>query len=244
MATIPVVNTFDKRTGIAASIIVMVGIVLYLFLTYFEFADPPPKDIPLKAQTVIEEITLEKLRIESGGSGGGEPSDAPIDEPKPQVQQVITKPKSNTSTTSGQANQTNTNQNSNNSSSTTQQSSNPFGGGGGTGTGGGSGGKFGQDSGSGSGTSSGSGNGEGRIRLNNISVDNIQSNMDHTIYLILTINAEGYVIDAKNNAAKTTTTDQRLINQVVAEVIKSLRYNKDPGAGLQKVYYTVGIKAS
>ncbi len=51
------------------------------------------------------------------------------------------------------------------------------------------------------------------------------------------------VIAAYNIKAKTTTTNQILINKVINEVKKQVKYNKEPGAPLAKVFMPVYIKA-
>lgn len=168
-----------------------------------------------------------------------------VKEPQPQTQQVLTKPKNpKTQTNTGQSTN-NTAPNSNNTSSTTQASNNPFGdGGSGGGKGGGKGGKFGNDAGTGGEGPGGGGNGDGRIRLNDPQVDHIETNVNVTIYLKLTVNENGDVVSASNITSKTTTTDQRIINQVIAAVKSQVKYNKDSGAGLVSVYLTVRINAT
>lgn len=245
MATLPVVNELDKRKGIIAAFVVMTLLFLYLYFTEILMADPPPRDIPVKTETTIDEIELKNLVVETGGQGGGEPSNDPVvKEPQPQTQQVLTKPKNpKTQTNTGQSTN-NTAPNSSNTSSTTQASNNPFSdGGSGGGKGGGTGGKFGDDAGTGGEGPGGNGNGNGRVRQNNVSLDHIETNVDVTIYLKLTINENGDVVSAKSITSKTTTTDQRIINQVIAAVKSQVKYNKDPGSGLVSVYYTALINA-
>jgi uncharacterized protein (TIGR02145 family) len=104
---------------------------------------------------------------------------------------------------------------------TGETASNPFGtGGDGGGKGSGSGTGFGNGGGSSIGPGSGgNGSSEGRRRLNNPSVDHIKTAVNVTIYLKMTINEAGEVVKATNLASKTTTTDQRIINQVISAVI-------------------------
>lgn len=244
MATIPIVNTIDKRKGAIASGIVMMLLFIYLLLTTFEMADPPPKDPVLKTETVIpEELVLKNLKVE-GGAGAGSPSDDPIDDPKPVTQEVITgKNNPDTKVNTGKGKNT-TKPNSQESNTTSQQSNDPFSNGGsGDGDDNGKGKTFGSDNGSGTKGNGGNGNGDGRIRLNDPNVNDLKSNIDATIHLKLTIDAEGNVIAAVNIAAKTTTTNQILINRVIAEVKKQVKYNKEPGAALANVYMPIHIKA-
>jgi hypothetical protein len=57
----------------------------------------------------------------------------------------------------------------------------------------------------------------------------------------MTINEAGEVVSANNLASKTTTTDQRIINQVISAVKNQVKYSKDPGAGLVSVFLTVKV---
>lgn len=244
MAALPIVDSKDRNYGIISAIILLLLIFLYLFLKTFEMADPPPRDFVMKMETVIDELELKNLKVETGGSGGGTPSDAPVTDPTPVTQQVLTKPKNpKTQTTTGKANNTTT-ENSQNPSTSTQQSTNPFGSGGSDGKdGAGSGGPFGDDKGTGGSGPGGPGSGEGRIRLNDPHVEHISTNVNVTIYLKVTINAEGNVVSAISTS-KTTTTDQRIINQVIAAVKSQVKYNKDPGAGLATTFLTVKVNAT
>ena len=195
----------DKRKGIIAAVIVMLCLFLYLILTSFEMADPPPKDIPLEVAEPLDMTEIEEFTI-AGGAGGGDPSTAPVDQPQPQTENVLTQTNSNTQTNSGNANNTNS-PNSDNEASTTQQSNNPFAqGGSGGGDGGGDGTGFGNDSGTGTdGSGAGPGSGAGRKRLNNVNIADLQYNSDETIYLKLVIDAQGNVVQVYNIKGQTTT---------------------------------------
>jgi hypothetical protein len=218
-------------------------IIIYLFLKTFEMADPPPVAFVMKTETVIDQLVLENLRVESGGMGGGTPSDDPVADPTPQTQQVITKAKNpKTKTNTGKSSHTTT-PNSQNSASTPQQSNNPFGGGNDGKEGGGSGGPFGADKGNTGPGPGGQGSGANRSRLNDPSVDHISTDVTVTIYLKLTINEDGNVVSAVNTS-KTTTTDQRIINQVITAVKSQVKYNKDAGAGLATTYWTINVSAT
>ncbi|MCE2711010.1 MAG: hypothetical protein LW688_00535 [Cryomorphaceae bacterium] len=245
MGAYPIVRESDRNAGIIASAVTMLILFLYLYFTTIFMADPPPRDIPVKTETTIDQLELKDLIVENpGGQGGGTPSNDPLDEPKPQTQQVLTKPKNpRTQTTTGQSTNDN-NPFSNNPSSSIQQSNNPFGdGGSGGGRGGGRGGGFGSDEGNHGTGRGGTGDGSGRVRLNDPKVDHIQTDVDVTINLKLTINATGEVISAANIASKTTTTDQRIINQVIAAVKSQVKYSKDLDAGLVLAYLTVKVNA-
>lgn len=241
----------DKRNGAITSAVIVIGVILLLKLIHYTIADPPAKDIPLVATTEITEIELEKLVVESGGSKGSEgtPSDDPVDpKPKPQTERVITKTESKTEVKTGKSTKTNAT-NSDNTPTTIQAAPNPFGTGGGSTQGQGSG-VFGKDEGAYRGGGAGTGGGgEGdssgeRIRLNNINTEGLEFNQTCTIVLKLTINAEGKVIRTEVISGRTTTTDQRIINQI-AELVKSqIRYNKKPGAAIEKIALTLNIKAT
>jgi hypothetical protein len=246
MVGTPVVNEKDKRIGIVSSLLVLFVIFLFLMLKTFQMADPPPRDPIVKVETSIEEIILKNLRMEPGGSGSGTPSDDPVvKQPKPQTEKIITKTKNpETKVNTGESNKQ-TAPKSDNAPTTTQEAPNPFGdGGSGGGTGGGKGKTFGQDAGTGQASGKASSEGEGRIRLNDPSVDNIISDENHVINLKLTINSDGSVIDVRNIASKTTTTDLRIINQVIIAVKNQVKYSKKTGSASEIVYLTVRINAT
>lgn len=240
----------DRRIGIISSAASILGLCLILIFSQFAINPPLPIDTPpLNSDEVIEVFEIDNLEVveeEAGGSGGGTPTNDRVDVPKPQSEKIVTqKTNTNNKVFSGNSNNQNSQNNSTNSSSTTQKAKNPFGDGGdGGGSGGGSGGRFGNDQGTGNGPGgNGSGSGSGRTRLNDPSVDHIQTNVNVTVYLKLTINENGEVVSA-SSTSKTTTTDQRIINQVKSAVINQVKYNKDPGAGLVTVYLTVRVNAT
>jgi hypothetical protein len=234
----------DEQIGWLVSAIALTLLIIFLILKTFEMADPPPVDFVMEAQTEIPiEIDLKNLKVETGNAGSGSPTDDPIDQPKPQQQEVLssTKP-SSTKTESGKSNKTNSTTQSNNTATTTTQSTNPFGTGGNNGNTGSGTSPFGSDTGSGGTGPGGSGGGEGRVRLNDPTFDHITTDVDVTIYLKLTVNEDGIVV-AATSTAKTTTTDQRIINQVIAAVKNQVKYSKYPGAGLVTQYLTVKLNA-
>lgn len=243
MATIPIVNTVDKRKGIITSIVVMTLLILYLLWYKFEKADPPPKDIPVQLAEPLDITEIKNVTI-AGGSGGGNPSDDPVTDPKPQTENILTSPNpQNTQENSGQANTTNS-PNSQEDPANSQQSDNPFADGGqGGGDGGGTGDTFGGDSGTGTGGNGGTGTGKGRVRLTHVSIDNLQYNSDEHIHFKLVIDAQGNVVQVYNIKGKTTTTDQILINKLKIAVKKQVKYNKQPGAPLATVFYSFKIDA-
>ena len=244
MPTLPIVNNLDKRKGIITAFLTMLLLFLYLKFATFKIADPPPQDVLVEATTEFpKEIVLKDLKIE-GGSGSGKSSNNPIEKFDEQTEQIITKKKNkNTKVNTGKANKTNTTK-SKNSSTTTNQSTDPFASGGNSnGNNGGSSNTFGSDSGTGTSTNKGIGSGDGRVRINDPIMEDLRSNVNATIHLILTIDSEGNIISGSSIKGKTSTTNQILINKVINEVKKQVKYNKQPGAPLAKVYMSVKIKA-
>lgn len=82
-----------------------------------------------------------------------------------------------------------------------------------------------------------------RQQLNAPAFNHFEVKENCTIGLLLTIDADGKVVSAQNNKEKTTTTDQVLINKVITEVKRQVRYNKAPGATLAKVLLTIHLEA-
>lgn len=234
----------DIQIGWVATVIITILLFMTLFMITFQIADPPPVDFVMKTETIFpEELDLKNLKVDMGNAGSGSPTDDPIAKPTPQQQEVLTTTKESSSkTNSGKSNKTNSKTNTNNTASTTTQSNNPFGTGGNNGTNGSGTSPFGNDTGTGGDGPGGGGGGEGRTRLNDPSIDHIATDVDITINLKVTVNAEGIVVSALSTS-KTTTTDQRIINQVIAAVKNQVKYSKSPGAGLVTQYITVKINA-
>jgi hypothetical protein len=246
MTSLTLENPKDRQFSVIVSTVILV-VFLFLLSVITFFVNPPlPIDTPpLNSDEVIEEFMIDNVEVQqnAGGSGGGTPTPDRIDSPKPQSEKFATQTTSDTKVFSGQSNNQNAN-NSHNTSSSTQHSTNPFGdGGNGGGKGGGSGTGFGNDSGNGTGTGTGDGSGAGRTRLNNPSVDHIATDVNVTINLKLTVNGNGEIVAASNIASKTTTTDQRIINQVISAVKSQVKYSKDSSAGLVTMYLTVKVNA-
>lgn len=245
MATIPIVDTADKRIGIISAVALMFLTFILLYLLTYEIPNPLPEFRKVPTQTEISEIALKDLVVEGGG-GGGTPTDAPQGPDVPQTQQTLTsnnKPRP-TKVPNGQSNHTNANNNTNN-ASTNNPSDNPFGSGGsGGGNGGGSGGGFGQDNGHGTGSGDpGIGIGT-RKRLGNVDVQNITIETDAKIFYKLTVDSDGNVVAFTYYASKTTTTDLTLINKIGYEIKKQVKYSKSPNSPLVYQDYTINVKAT
>lgn len=237
MATLPIVFPKDRKFGIVATGVTLLVLFIYLYFTTILMADPAPADIPpVVTETTIEQIELKNLVVETGGGGSaGSPSDDPFDKPKPQTEKILVRNKpSNTHHTSGQSTN-NTSPNSNNPSSSVKPSIDPFGSGGINGK---------------KGPSAFNNPNELPVntppapepphRLNNVSIDHIESDRDETIYLKLTVDANGNVVSAISTS-KTTTTDARIINQVKAAVINQVKFSKSPGSAPVQMFYTVKL---
>lgn len=237
----------DTKVAILVTGISLSMLILIAYFIKFLVLPTVPEDIPpLNSDEVIEEFMIDnvELQSEAGGSGGGTPTNDRIDKPTPQSEKFVTSAKSDIKVNQGNSNNHNTN-NSNNTSSSTSRSDNPFGDGGtGGGAGGGTGGRFGNDSGTGANGPGGSGSGSARTRLNDPNVDHIETNVNVTVYLKLTVNEDGNVVGVSNIANKTTTTDQRIIDQVKSAVKSQVKYNRNEGAALKEVYLTVKLNAT
>lgn len=243
MATIPVFDKRDQQIGWIAAVLFVGSIIALLMLMSYQIADPPPVPFVQAATTELQEIDLENLEVEVGGGSQGAPSDDPVSDPKPQTEKIITKKENpDTEVKTGEGSTTNTPK-SNNEASNTQQSTNPFGSGGSSTEGSGTS-VFGQDNGTSGSGPGGVGDGSGRKRLTEPKTDDIVSDANHSIVLRLKINSEGRVVSAKNIASKTTTTDQRIINQVIALVKAQVYYSKKPGASIEIKEEIINLNAS
>ena len=233
----------DVKAGLVSAVASIILLMILLFLITYQIADPPAQDVVVRAEAVIDEILLKDLKLESGSIGGGSPSNDRVDKPKEQIQEIITGKSKRSSDKSGKSNKTNGND-ANNEASTTVQSQDPFGSGGSGGKNGAGNGPF-----SGPGNSDdgdgglGKGNGESRLRISNANLPQYDIDYESNIHLQLTVNANGEVVAAKCIKSKTTCSDQRIINQVINEVISQVKYKKESGAGLVYTFYTVKILA-
>jgi len=242
ISTPQVADPRDVKVGLISALFSILVLMILLFFITYEIANPLPKDEVVNAETTVGEILLEDLKIESGSIGGGSASNDPVDEPKEQIEEVITGKSKRSYTKTGKSNKTNGND-ANNEASTTVQSQDPFGSGGSGGKNGAGNGPF-----SGPGNSDDGDDGPGkayvlRLRINNVILPHYDTDFDVSIHLQLTVNENGEVVAAKSIKSKTTCSDQRIINQVVNEVIRQVKYKKENGAGLIYTFYTVKILA-
>ncbi|MFN5415619.1 MAG: hypothetical protein ACK5B9_01080 [Flavobacteriia bacterium] len=250
MATIEVegMNKKDSFFGVFFSLAFFGLLMLWLtFITISQINEEPLEDI-IEIEKTPDQITMHEFETsEKQGGGSGTPTDAPYQkEYTPQAEQTIRDPNSTSTNTAiqGQSNHTNTNKSTDNQASTNNPDTDLKFNSGGTGGGnnGGKGKGFGNDEGNGSGPGKGEGKAP-RIRLNDPNNANISSNISCKVSLKLTVNAEGDVIRAENIVAKTTTTNQSVISQLIANVKDQVKYNKVSGSSTEVVYLTVSISA-
>jgi hypothetical protein len=225
-------NKERKIAIAAASLSISFLLIAACFIRLFIQA-PLPKDLPpLRSDEVIDEFVINNVEIaQTGGrSGGGTENNSPLNPVKT----------TNPNTVQGNdfkgppVNGNNT-------------GTNPFGTsgtGGGNGTGNGSLNGPGSGNGDGGeGIGNGPGNGIHRVRLNDPILPKYKTDVDIKVHLKLIINSEGKVLSGNNIASKTTTTDQRIINGVISEVIRQVRYKQDKNAGTQYTYVTCIVRA-
>lgn len=261
MITLEIQNDESKKDRKVALLSSIGSIVLFIVITIlikFTISPPLPVDLPpLKSDEVIEEFIVERTNVEvtdnggSAGMEGGTASNHKLDDPQEQTEEIITQTSNpDNQVFSGKSENNNTDNNNTNTSSSTAKSPNPFGSGGSggeKGAGRGGDGPFGKDNGDGDGTG-GKGNGSGqtrrepRQRLSDPAP--VESNYSGIVVLMVTINAEGTVVKASNINGESTITDARIINQYIANVKSSVRFNKMPGTKPQTQKITISVKAS
>jgi hypothetical protein len=236
----PVVLPKHRNTGIAVAVGCVLLALLILFIFTFEMADPPPREIPMNTTTSLTDLEIKDLKVETGGAGGGTPSNDPIHEPTPQTEKILTKKKNDkSSSNTGESNKTNAN-NHTNTATTTTQSDDPFATGGeGGGYGGGRGGKFGKDD----------GNNEGKgksVGIRILDVPPIAPGIDvegiKWVRLKLLIDENGIVLNAINYGKSDA--NQLIINRIIRDVYKNVRYTKDPNTNPRFQWLTVKVTPS
>lgn len=239
-----------KTKDLKKSIYISSGIFLTLLFSFFIIKYQLPKAVAtaIKEKEVEAQfIDLQQLLVSDGGAekGGGTPSNDERSEKMDQSEQMITY-KGHEPLTSGKSTHA-TGENPNNPASSPHKSSNPFGDGGiGGGKGGGEGAFEGSKNGKGGegdGEGEGYGDGKDRIRLNDPILPKYNTDIDLKIHLKLTINGNGDVTNAVCIKSKTTTSDQTIINDVVREAIKQIRYKKDSEGRSAFCYVTVKVNA-
>lgn len=225
---------------------------LFLLAVLIKFDARPDQLVdtpPLRSDEVIEEFQIDNVELEdaAGGSrGGGTPGSGQIAPPADQSESVATSNQSDFSHNSGNSANHNS-ANGTNRTSTTTQSTNFFGSGGngnGNGSGNGPFGGPGNGNGDGDGTGNGSGSGKGRIRQNNVNLPSYENDFDCRIGFKVQVNAEGQVIGVRTIKSVTTCIDDRTINDIKERIKREVKYNKEPGARVVEMDYTINLKAS
>jgi len=240
----------EKRLSAVLSSGSILALCLFslLFLSKLKPSDPPLVNHLVVQDEVLDEIPLEELFIADGGSakGGGTPAMDERTEPMEQTERTVTD-RGNTPIQNGNSNHTVGN-NPNNPSSSPTRGNNPFGDGG---NGGGKGG--------GNGTFDGDGHntgGEGDVFGNELKYDQNRIrindpvlpkyNTDHIlkIHLKVTVSGDGGVSTAVCIKSKTTTNDYSIINDVIRQVIRQVKYKKDPEGRPTYCFWTLTVNAT
>lgn len=243
----------NKDRRIAGIVAISSFVSLMLILHFLGYTIPTP---PLPAQLLYKDAELELIPLEdivydegTGGGGSGTPTNAPVDQNTPQMQQVLTQHSSTTHHASGNSNHTNTNTPTNNPPSAQNHSTNPFGGTGGSGGGSGSGNGSGVGNYDGSGSGAGNGNGSGgaikRTIVQKPNSSNINSDENGKVVLKVNVNENGDVVGTPTVIRdKTSIEDISVINQVISLVKSQAKWNKAPGAAVFSTAITVSLTAN
>jgi hypothetical protein len=246
-----IIRKDDRNIGIVTALGVIGLLFLLFFLFTYSIPDPPLKEIPVMAETELQEIDLKKyvVQVGKGGGGSGSPTEAPVaDKVIPQTEHVITSNKGATTVKTGQSNHTNTTKPNENTASTTQSTPNYFGSGG---SGGGNTGGVGQGLGSDNGIGDGDGNGPNgggtvrRFLVAKPNTTNISSDENCKVILRVLVDEDGTIV-GKPQFVKgaSTTNNMMLINQVVYVVQSEAKFNKAKGTKLMTQVITIDIVAN
>ena len=233
-----------KKIAYISSSSFLTILILVAYFTTFYIQNAVPADVPpIKSDEVIEEFIVENVEIKDmgGSAGGGTPTNDKVAPPAVQSEKFVTGNQSSDKVFSGNSNNQN-GKNATNGSSTSTKGDNPFGTGG---SGGGNGSGKGPFGGPGDGDignePSGAGSGKERVRLKNAKLPEYETDFDSKIHLKLSINTNGDVFAAYYIKSNSTCTDQIIINKVIAEVIRQVKYSVD--SKITYAYYTVKIEA-
>jgi hypothetical protein len=79
--------------------------------------------------------------------------------------------------------------------------------------------------------------------LNNVSIPSYESDFDCRIGFNVQVNADGQVVGVRSIKSLTTCVDDRIINDIKERIKREVRYNKEPGAGVVDMKYTIDLKA-
>lgn len=240
----------DAKKSLIYTSVWLVSLLLLAVLIKFDARPDQLVDTPpLRSDEVIEEFQLDNVALENaaGGSrGGGTAGAGRTAPPADQTERVASANQSDFTHNSGNSDNQNS-ANGTNRTSTTTQSTNFFGSGGsgnGNGSGNGPFGGPGNGNGDGDGTGSGRGSGKGRIRQNNVNLPSYENDFDCRIGFKVQVNAEGQVVGVRSIKSVTTCADDRTINDIKERIKREIKYNKEPGASVVEMDYTITLKAS
>jgi hypothetical protein len=238
-----------KKSLIYSSVWLMALFILAIIIKFDARPDQLVDTPPLRSDEVIEEFQIDNVELEeaAGGSrGGGNPGSGRIAPPAEQTERVATASQSDFTHNSGNSNNQNS-QNGTNATSTTSRSTNLFNNGGsgnGNGSGNGPFGGPGNGNGDGDGIGNGRGSGKGRIRINNVNLPKYENDFDCRIGFKVQVNSDGQVVGVRSIKSLTTCIDDRTINDIKERIKREVKYNKEPGAGIVEMDYTINLKAS
>jgi|688.fasta_scaffold81136_4 hypothetical protein len=244
----------DRKASWAIAVAIVKALLL---IAFFVEIHQPKEDLKKEEIQVVlnpeeqlidpeMEETLQEISEAQEGKGGGIASNAPSNIFQDQTQAIATQENGGNPILSGNSTQ-NVGVNLNNGASSPFQSDNPFGdGGNGGGGGGGDGPTFGKGTGEEGNGPGDDGDGWGtgnRIRINDPVLPKYNTDVSLKIHLKLTVAGDGSVMNAVCIKSKTTTTDQTIINDVIREVKKQVKYKKDPAGRSDINYLTVKVRA-
>lgn len=210
----------DRRKAFIAAFVFLLLLLLFFFLVSLKEPDPP---------LVEKEVEVE-LEIPAGGSSGGSSKAKNNVKKSHSAENLAVQKESNVEVNKGKGDAKKTTKKSDTESDWMSMGAN----------GGNNGGQEGGDE-WGSGGSEGGGVGpnnggnEVRLRYGN-PIDCIGDfNEEGKVYLIVWVNANGKIVRAQNNAAKSTTGSQNLISNAITAIKGCVSFEKRPGTPDQKI---------
>jgi len=234
MASLPIVNTRDYRTGVLSALVVMLALFFVLLFFRYEIASPPvlPQTLetaPFEQQT-INAVVLDATPVERSASYNSTLS---------ACEKIITQ---TTSTVSKRSSPTKL-ATSSPANTSTQDGNNthPFG-------------APHKRNGTKSSSVIGKDISEGndltsrrlptkRTIVSHVNANDIRYNYNVTFVFQVAINADGYPVHVNAIKSLTTTSDERIIRKVAALVAQQVRYSKTSREAIQTFRYTVNFKA-
>ncbi len=237
MAHVPVVRKSDNRRGIVASIVFLFVVLFLLFFVKYQEPDPPKvtESIPI----TMTQNGIENFEVDNGGGGAPSENTNPTEENQQDPEEQPVQDESPVETQTGQGDSES------DVTSETESQSNPFSGDGSGGQGtSGNGTGFGSDDGPGTGNGDpGTGAAGDRVRLTNLRTNpSTPNDQVCQIALKLTVDSRGQVVAASSIRDNTTTSNQRLIEEVIQLVKEEVKFKEKPGARNETAYYTVEVQ--